>query len=261
MIVVFGGTTEGKLVARFLDKRAAEYLYSTKTEIEPFFMKCGEYRSGVLDEEQMEVFFKRRNVTVIIDAAHPFASLLHETIAGVCLRLSLPVIRFERTYEIPEEAVHSSSVYYANSFPEAVDLLKALRPQRVLAMTGVQTIELLKPYWSGHEMKIRILPSGQSVISANKQGFPTGDLILLRPSGLLEEERRIITAYGIDCLLVKESGTSGFLPVKIKAAMTCGIRVVVVKRPLLPESFITVTTGAELNREIDRIGRIYHVER
>ncbi len=259
--MVFGGTTEGKQTARFLDKQGAAYLYSTKTETEPFFMRCGEYRFGALDEHQMASLFRVRNVTVVINAAHPFASLLHKTLANVCLRLSLPVIRFERTYDIPEEAAHSNKVHYVNGFPEAIGLLRALRPQRVLAVTGVQTVGALRPYWSEHEMKIRILPSGQSVVAAHQQDFPPDDLILLKPSGLLEEERQIIRAYGIDCLLVKESGTSGFLPVKIKAAMTCDIPVVVVKRPRLPGSFITITSETELNREMDRIGQVYHAER
>lgn len=258
MIMVFGGTTEGKQVARFLDKKGMEYIYSTRTETEPFFMKCGEYRFGALDEQLMVSLFRARKVDAVIDAAHPFASLLHETIARVCRQFALTVIRFERNYDLPEGAVQRDNVHYANSFPEAIDLLKALSPQRVLAMTGVQTIKLLRPYWNKYEMKVRILPSGRSVLLANEQGFPLGDLILMKPSGVLEEECRIIIAYGIDCLLVKESGASGFLPVKTGAAIACHIPVVIVKRPLLPESFITVTNGDGLSREIERIGQVNH---
>lgn len=256
--MVFGGTTEGKLVARCLDKKGIRYLYSTRTETSPFFMRCGEYRFGTLDEGQMASLFRAKRVAAVIDAAHPFASILHETVARVSLRLSLPVIRFERNYDLPEESVHSAGVRYAESFPEAVELLRSLSPQRVLAMTGVQTIGMLKPYWIEHEMKVRILPSPRSVLLAREQGFPMGDLILLKPSGNLQEERRLIKAYGIDCILVKESGNSGFLPVKIKAAAACGIRVVVVKRPRLSGSFITVTSEPELSREVETISRVYH---
>lgn len=260
MIMVFGGTTEGKKIARFLDRCGMKYIYSTRAETEPFFMKCGEYRFGTLDESQMVSLFRARSVAAVINAAHPFASLLHETIARVCKELILPVIRTERNYDLPKKVVQSGNVRYANSFPEAIELLKSMSPKRVLSMTGVQTIERLQPYWSDYEMKVRILPSGRSVLLASEQGFPLGDLILLKPSGLLEEERRIIKAYGIDCLLVKESGTSGFLPVKIKAAIACGIPVVIVKRPKLPESFVTVTKEAELKREIEKIGLICHAE-
>ncbi len=260
MIVVFGGTTEGKLAARCLDKKGIQYLYSTRTETEPFFMQCGEYRFGALDEGQMTSLFKARRVAAVIDAAHPFAAILHETIARVSLRLSLPVIRFERNYDLPEEAVHSARVRYAESFPEAVELLRSLSPRRVLAMTGVQTIGMLKPYWIEHEMKVRILPSSRSVLLAREQGFPMGDLILLKPSGQLAEECRVIQAYSIDCILVKESGSSGFLPVKIKAAAACGIRAVVVKRPGLSGSFITVTDEPALNREVETIVGGYHAE-
>ncbi|UZJ40191.1 precorrin-6A reductase [Prosthecochloris sp. SCSIO W1101] len=258
MIVVFGGTTEGKQVARFLEEKELAYLYSTKTEVEPFVMVHGEYRFGALDERGMEHLFRQRNVTAVIDAAHPFASLLHETVSDVCLRFSIPVIRFERIYDLPREAAYSKNIYYSGSFPEAIDLLRFLKPKRVLAMTGVQTIDALRPYWKEHEMRVRILPSGKSVMHAQKQGFPLGNLILHKPSGFLEDERRIIRAYGIDCLLVKESGNSGFLPVKITAAMLCGIPVVIVKRPNLPDSFITVTKRSELNRELERISKLHH---
>ncbi len=260
MIMVFGGTTEGKIAARCLDAKAMEYLYSTRSETEPFFMKCGEYRFGALDEGQMASLFRARRVVAVIDAAHPFASLLHETVARVSRRLSLPVIRFERDYDLPEESFQSGKVRYAESFPEAIEVLRSLSPQKVLAMTGVQTIGLLKPYWIEHDMKVRILPSPRSVFLAREQGFPLGDLILLKPSGCLEEERRVIKAYGIDCLLVKESGNSGFLPVKIKAATACGIRVVVVKRPRLSRSFVTVRNEPELSREVETISRVCHAE-
>ena len=260
MIVVFGGTTEGKRAAAYLDKKGLRYIYSTKTETGSFPMQCGQYRSGPLDERGMEMLYRTENVDAVIDAAHPFASMLHETIAVVCGRFSLPVIRFERDYDLAGEALATGAVRYADSFSDAVDLLRLLSPQRVLASTGVQTIGLLKSYWSEHEMKIRILPSLRSLHLAHEQGFPPGDLVLLKPSGSLEEERRLIRTYGIDCLLVKESGASGFFPVKIKAAADCGIDVVVVIRPGLPDSFITVRNEFELNRELERLSESYHAE-
>ncbi len=261
MIVVFGGTTEGKRVAAYLDTKGLRYIYSTKTQTGSFPMQCGRYRSGPLDERGMELLFRTENVVAVIDAAHPFASLLHETIAALCRRLSLPVIRFERNYDIAGEALATGAVHYADSFSDAVDLLRRLSPKCVLASTGVQTIRVLKPYWSEHEMKIRILPSNRSLRLAHEEGFPSGDLVPLKPSGSLEEERRLIMEYGIDCLLVKESGASGFLPVKIRAAADCGIGVVVVRRPELPDSFIMVSNEIELNRELERLSESCHEER
>lgn len=246
MIIVFGGTTEGKKVAGFLDRKSIPYLYSTKMESTRFIMDFGEYRFGALDADAMTALFEKKGIRMVIDATHPFAAELHENIARACDRSGIGVIRFERDYSMPAHLSEQAVIHNAGSFDAAVSLLIKLNPQRVLAATGIQSLEPLRPYWERREMKLRVLFSGRSALTAQKKGFPAGHLIMMNPPRTVEEERHCLMAYGIDCLLTKESGASGFLPEKIAAASSLGIPIVLVRRPSLPAALQVVRSFREL---------------
>ncbi len=248
--MVFGGTTEGKKVTGFFDRTDTTYIYSTKNRSEPPMMRNGEYRWGALDEIAMQKLFVDRSVSVVVDAAHPFAIELHKIAERVSRSLGIPVIRFERDYAIPSDILSGVQHCYADSFESAIMIMKNLAPRRVLAATGVQTIDVLRPYWEQREMKMRILPSPRSAATAIRKGFPSGDLIMMNPPSLWEQERHCLLAYGIDCLLTKENGVSGFLPEKIKAAKSLSIPLVIVRRPRLDGSFIVVDTIDELAKTL-----------
>ncbi len=253
MIIVFGGTTEGKKVAGFLDRTSMLYLYSTKMESTRFTMDFGEYRFGALDADAMTALFEKKGIRMVIDATHPFAAELHDNIARACGRSGIGVIRFERDYRLPLHLSEKAVIHDVGSFDAAVSLLMNMNPQRVLAATGIQSIDPLRPYWERREMKLRVLVSCRSALTAQKKGFPSGHLIMMNPPRTVDEERHCLMAYGIDCLLTKESGTSGFLLEKIAAASSLGIPVVLVRRPSLPAGFRVVRSLCELGGLLEHV--------
>ncbi len=252
MMMVFGGTTEGKIVADFFDGNGVAYLYSTKNRTVPPKLHSGEYRFGVLDESGMKRLFSEKGVSLIVDAAHPFAAELHKNLERAAGFLDIPVIRFERNYDVPSDILSGACHYYADSYESAIGIMNNLNPQRALAATGVQTIEVLRPYWMQKKMKMRILPSPLSAATALRKGFPAGNLIMMNPPSTWELERHCLLAYGIDCLLTKENGSSGFLPEKIMAAKSLRIPVIILRRPALALSFIGVNTIDGLAMVLDR---------
>ena len=96
MILVFGGTTEGRRTAEALEKAGATYYYSTKTGEQDVSLHHGEHINGVMDAEAMKVFVDKHGIRLIVDAAHPFASHLHQTIIYVASEKQIPIIRYER---------------------------------------------------------------------------------------------------------------------------------------------------------------------
>ena len=54
MILVFGGTTEGKKAATLLEGLAMPFVYSTKTNIPFEETEVASYRHGALNEKQLE---------------------------------------------------------------------------------------------------------------------------------------------------------------------------------------------------------------
>jgi precorrin-6x reductase len=239
MILVFGGTTEGRRVAGLLNGLGVQFYYSTKTPGKPLKYECAIERIGALDTSELSVFCRQHHLKLIVDAAHPFASALRQTIQEVSQALGLPVIHFERDFSHTQSISRASApfVQKVQGFEEAISCLITLNPNLVLATTGVQSIPKLKPYWQEHAMLIRILPQPRSVDLARAAGFPPEQTLTHWPNGNTEDELKLIQKHGVDCLLSKESGASGFMAQKIQAAKQCQIPLVIIERPPVPESF------------------------
>lgn len=243
MILVFGGTTEGKIVASVLEKECMHYLYSTKTKIEFNTGEFGEYRFGGLTGIGLTEFCTKNKVHIIIHASHPFADELHKTIHEVSLDLKIPVIRFERTFT---DKSTNELIHYVSSYEQAIDFLISNKIQSLLALTGVQTIAKLKPYWENNKAIFRILPRESSVNLALKEEFPKENLILEFPSDDLDYELDVVLKSKCEAVITKESGNSGFLETKIKVALMTKIPLIIIQKPELPSTFISVNNKVDL---------------
>jgi len=248
MILVFGGTTEGKKTATLLESMALPFVYSTKTNIPFATNKIAGYRHGALDEQQLEKYIKENDIKTIINASHPFAELLHSTIAKVAEFLQIPVLRFGR--QLLPKTTHSL-VSYVNTYQEALDLLQ--ENQRLLALTGVQSIKRLTPWWQNNTTYFRILNRPESLAIAQESNFPNEQLILGLPSANLKKEIEVIKTHQIDVVLTKETGNSGFLNTKIEAALKTNTQITIIKQPKIPAYFRVLYTTDELELLISKM--------
>ncbi|MDE6522643.1 MAG: cobalt-precorrin-5B (C(1))-methyltransferase CbiD [Muribaculaceae bacterium] len=245
MILVFGGTTEGRITVETLDDGAGQYFYSTRGDLQKIECAHGEHINGAMTHSDMVDFCRSKAIRLIIDAAHPFASSLHSTVDKVSRELGIPVISFERRYP----SVDYENTVWCDSFDEGIKEMEEVGTEKLLALTGVQTIKNLKPYWSRHETWFRILKRDESVEIATQEGFPTNRLVYYHDSSV----DSLIQDIQPDAILTKESGETGGFMEKIEAAESHGIKVFVVKRPKLPDNFIVVEGRHGLRREVERL--------
>ena len=98
MILVFGGTTEGRKAVEVLEEAGSAYYYSTKTGEQDITLHHGERIDGALDGEAMLTFCRDHHIQLIVDAAHPFAEDLHQNVLLLAHQRHLPLIRFDRIY-------------------------------------------------------------------------------------------------------------------------------------------------------------------
>ena len=245
MILILGGTTEGRVAVRVVDEAAATYYYSTKGTLQSIECAHGIRLTGAMNAEEMECFCRDHAIKLLIDAAHPFAQVLHQTIEKVSKCLQIPVIRYERRYPPRDE-----DLIWCDSYADAIHQMENKGIQRLLALSGVNTLAPLPPYWRSHTTWFRILEREESLSLAEKQGFPQERLVFYREG---EDELKLLEQLHPDAILTKESGFSGYFTDKVNAARQFGIPVFVVKRPALPETFYRVYGEDGLRKQIERL--------
>ncbi|MCH2194810.1 precorrin-6A/cobalt-precorrin-6A reductase [Kordia sp.] len=238
MILVFGGTTEGKQVAAILDALQTPYYYSNKTNVP--FSGSGIAIHGALTKEQLEIFCKEKSIQCIINASHPFATLLHDTIASIALEI--PIIRFER--EFTERSSHAL-VTYVDSFKTALQEFEKNDYKSLLALSGVQTIEKLTSYWKQHTTWFRILDRDSSREIAKKANFPSEQLLYGYPQNKAEEIE-IYSQLHPAVIFTKESGIHGKLEQKIAAAIATNTPIIILTKPLVANRYLCMNSIQEL---------------
>lgn len=252
MILILGGTTEGRLAVRVADAAGSPYWYSTRGELQQIECKHGTHVTGAMDEAAMAAFCTEHGIRLLVDAAHPFAAELHRTVAVVAESLDLPAIRVERRYpdlSAMPDADRASVVRWCDTYDAAIARMEAERITRLLALTGVQTISKLRPYWTRHDCWFRILRRDESLEKARQQGFPGDRLVYYEE----EDEASLIARLQPEAILTKESGESGGFSEKVAAARAAGIPVYVVRRPPVPAGFELVTGEHGLRKAIERL--------
>ena len=215
MILIFGGTTEGRKAVEVLEEAGSPFFYSTKTGEQELTLHHGQRVDGAMDGEAMKAFIEAHGIRLIVDAAHPFASMLHQTIAEVSEELNILVVRYERIY--PPRNPDFTWIDDYSQIPTDIHSL--------LATTGVQSISKLKPLEAqGVRVVYRILNRESSIDLAHEQGA-TDEQLCYYPKMVKAE-----------AMLMKESGESGGFNEKIVEAKERGMRIIVLKRPKITQN-------------------------
>ncbi len=246
MILILGGTTEGRIAASVCEEAGKPFYYSTKTTQQAIECPHATHIYGGMDECELDNFCKENSIQLLIDAAHPFAINLHKNVDAVSDKLNIPVIRLERCYE--SEAY--SNATWLNSYDEAVSYLTSHGITSLLALTGVSTISKLKPYWQHSSCWFRILDRDESKEAVRLAGFPPDKIIYYNDNG---DDYELFKQLSPQAILTKESGITGGFNSKLNAAYRLNIPVLVIRRPTLPHSFITVYGKYGLRKQVEKI--------
>ncbi|MBR1791526.1 MAG: cobalt-precorrin-5B (C(1))-methyltransferase [Bacteroidaceae bacterium] len=234
MILVFGGTTEGRRAAAVLEQAGSPYYYSTRGSGQEVELVHGVRLSGTMDTAAVVAFCREKSIRLIVDAAHPFAEQLHRNLLVAAEEVRIPLIRYDRIYP-----PHTDDITWCSDYADAIRRLEDAGVRRLLALTGVQTIGRLKPYWQRHDTWFRILDRDSSREIAAAHGFPQERLLQADPRQLAPQQQdaqqldsQLLLSLRPEAILTKESGISGGFVEKVEAAKAAGIKVFVIEAPL-----------------------------
>ena len=213
------------MAAKVLEESGTAFYYSTRSDTQDIQLVHGIHIYGSLEVPEMVAFCREHDIRLIVDAAHPFAVNLHRNVIDLAEQIGVPVIRYDRIYP-----PHDEDLVWCKDYDDAISQLNKSGITKLLALTGVNTINRLRPYWQEHECWFRILNREESQAAAQKAGFPADHLVYYDK----EDTASLIERLRPQAIITKESGMSGGFDEKVKASRLAGIQVFVVERPDYP---------------------------
>ena len=170
-IVIFSGTTEGRILAQTLSENGIQCIVSVATEYGEIVMPEMDgvtVHKGRMDLEEMQKFITQSEVAAVVDATHPFATAVSENIRESLKNTEIPYIRLQR--ETSDIALNKdtiqenhSDVILCSDATECADFLSST-DGNILLTTGSKD---LATYSRKEALKdrlfVRVLPGLESI--------------------------------------------------------------------------------------------------
>lgn len=228
-VLIFSGTTEGRMLAGELAKAGISVDVAVATEYGQMVMQEDEHikvLTGRMDVEDMRGLIGREGYAAVIDATHPYATLVTDNIRESMEGMELPYIRLLRQCE-------SNGLSNFQCFEDTEACVKALKATkgRIMLTTGSKE---LSAYTADSELRerivARVLPGMESLNLCYRAGLKGEQIIAMQGPFSREMNEALIREYDISLLVTKESGKTGGLDEKLEACESTGTTCYVVKR-------------------------------
>ncbi len=246
-IIVFGGTTEGRKLSEGFAEAGINHIVSVATDYGEEVLQENPLVSvhqGRLDENEMKEFILE-NGDLVFDATHPYANLVTENIRKACEETGREYVRIIRdSHALLDSqddvlATYGEDLHKLRFFDDTESCVEALKSfdGNVLLTTGSKD---LKRYIGINNLYVRVLPSEESIRLCEEAGIKRDHIIAMQGPFTLDLNKALISQFGIDLMVTKESGSTGGYPEKIQAALEKNISVYVIGRPTTEQGMSVV---------------------
>ena len=245
-IAVFAGTREGRELLSALAGRGAAVTAFVATEYGEVLLgelPGVEVRSGALLREDMPGVFRREAFDLVVDATHPYAQRITESISLSCAETGTEYLRLLR----PSGASEEDGVFVEDT-AACVAFLKGTEGN-VLLTTGVRSL----PEYAADEglrerLYVRVLPAESSLRTCRDSGIAPDRIIAMQGPFSEEMNTAMLRSARAAWLVTKDTGGPGGYAEKIRAARAAGANAVIVGRP----EEVPGLSAAEVLAEIER---------
>ena len=224
-ILIFGGTTEGRLLAHALSRQHIPAVVSVATRLgaeELAGLPGITPLAGRKTEEEMVRLLA--GCGKCVDATHPYAHEVSRTIAAACQTAGVPLRRLlRRESALPPDSLQMDS-------PEAAAGFLQAQEGNILLATGAKELPAFQGIDPGRLFP-RVLPVEESLQACRRAGIPTKHIIAMQGPFSQKLNEAILEQYRIRWLVTKDGGSPGGFPEKAAAARRTGAALVVIRRP------------------------------
>ena len=240
VVWLIAGTSEGRKLAealadldiRVLVTVATEYgasLYPARKNVEVYAKR--------MTYDDMCAFLKEKDPELVVDASHPYAKIVTETVSRACRNLGYGYLRMLRP-----ATPHPDCIDVRN-FDEAVEVLSDTEGPVFLTTGSKNLVDFTKLPGYKERITCRILPLRDSLDNALTLGYQPSHLICMQGPFSKELNVAMFHQCGARYVVSKDSGKAGGFEDKLAAAAEVGAKLVLIDR--IPE------TGDDLERVLE----------
>ncbi|MDD4850484.1 MAG: precorrin-6A reductase [Gemmiger sp.] len=224
-IVIFGGTTEGRLLSHALAAAGAAVTVSVATE---YGREAEGNAPGITvvtgRKAAGEMAALLAGATLCVDATHPYAAEASANIRAATLAAGVGYRRLLRGGSpLPPGAVAVDTPAQAAAYLQG-------RAGNILLATGVKELPAFAAL-GGERLYPRVLPLTASIAACEAAGIPHRNIIALQGPFTVELNRALFGQFSIRYLVSKDGGAAGGFAEKMEAAGRSGVVPVVLRRP------------------------------
>ena len=253
LVWIIAGTSEGRKLIKYFADKDVQLLVSVATEygaqlIEPQANVI--VKAVRMDCAAMEAFIVLNKPCMVIDATHPFATIVTDTIKKACAITEVKYFRLLRS------AGDTSGCIEVNDYEEAAEFLSHV-DGNIFLTTGSKTLDIFTQVPNYQErITLRILPMISSLEKATNLGYAPSKIICMQGPFSKELNAIMFKESKSKYIVTKDSGDVGGFPEKKAAAIDSGAQLVVIKRKPGDngENFTTLLTEIDevLSKEAGR---------
>ncbi|MBI5680162.1 MAG: precorrin-6A reductase [Methanobacterium sp.] len=235
-VMVMAGTKDAaNIIKKLSEVKEVNILATTTTDYGGNIVKSAgadEIISKGLNNDELVEIIKEKNINVLVDSTHPFASQATLNAIDASKSVGIKYIRFERpSIDIVEDPL----IHKVFSFHEASAKALELTNGRVLHLAGVSTLKPVIGKIDPSLVFARVLPSVDSIQQCLDLGLKPENIIAMQGTFSKKFNKALMKEYDISLIITKESGEIGGTLSKISGALELGIHIVLVTRPKISE--------------------------
>ncbi|MBR1914427.1 MAG: precorrin-6A reductase [Lachnospiraceae bacterium] len=258
-ILLFAGTSEGRKLAEKIALAGQKALVCVATEYGTQMMPDldgVEVHQGRLTESQMESLMESEDFVCVVDATHPYATVVSENIKAAAEATLVTYIRLKRNTDSKSD-LNKPGVHYFDDNESCAMALEGTRGN-ILLTTGSKELAVYMKRGSLKDRVIaRVLPGTESLKICESLGLSGRDIIAMQGPFSKEMNLAQIRDYKITVLVTKMTGHAGGFFEKALAVDEAGISLFVIGNPDYTEgmsfeevcSRLSQLTGARIGRD------------
>lgn len=271
-ILLFAGTTEGRLLTEYLIKKPVQLHVCVATEYGRSLLPASPrltVSSHRMDSAEMTDFMEREKFDLVMDATHPYASEVTKSIRAACEQTHIFYQRISRDCQSPD-----LENLFVENIAQAVQFLSGTTGPVFLTTGSKNLPEFMKLTDAADRLFVRILPNAQMLSVCHELGLAGSHIFCMQ--GPFDTDMNLATIHQIRrvwqkeqpdqadaslYMVTKQSGSTGGFPEKLEAAASAHIPLLVIGRPedtpglSLAESYIWL--GEWLSTENDAVQKDY----